>query len=118
MEQTSAMSAEMKQCLENCLACHRLCTETAAHVMHGGHPHSETKHLIALLDCAQICLTHADFMARRSPHHAHLAGECAEICAACAALCEEHEDPDGEMQLCAKACRRCAESCSQMRGMA
>jgi hypothetical protein len=56
-------------------------------------------------------------MARRSPHHAHLAGECAEICAACAALCEEHEDPDGEMQLCAKACRRCAESCSQMHGM-
>ena len=117
MEQTSAMSAEMKQCLENCLACHRLCTETAAHVIHGSHPHSEAKHLVALLDCAQICLTHADFMARRSPHHAHLAGECAEICAACAALCEEHEDPDGEMQLCAKACRRCAESCSQMRGM-
>ena len=59
---------------------------TFAHVLHGGHVHSEAKHLVALLDCAQICLTHADFMARRSPHHAHLAGECAEICSACAAV--------------------------------
>jgi hypothetical protein len=112
---SQTLSPEMQQCLDNCMACHRLCTETAAHVLHGGHVHSEAKHLVALLDCAQICLTHADFMVRRSPHHAHLAGECAEICSACAALCEEHEDPDGEMAACAKACRACAESCSKMR---
>ena len=111
----SKMSPEMKQCIANCMACHRLCTETAAHVLHGGHVHSEAKHLVALLDCAQISLTHADFMVRRSPHHAHLAGECAEIATACAVLCEEHEDPDGEMAACAKACRACAESCSGMR---
>jgi hypothetical protein len=110
----SSISGEMQQCLDNCLACHRLCTETAAHVLHGGHPHSEAKHLVALLDCAQICMVHADFMLRRSPHHTHLSKECAEICSACATLCEEHADPDGKMAACAKACRACAESCSKM----
>jgi hypothetical protein len=53
-------------------------------------------------------------MTRRSPHHMHLAKECAEICSACAALCEEHADPDGEMARCAEACRKCAASCSSM----
>jgi hypothetical protein len=110
----SKMSSEMMECLRNCLECHRICTETAAHVLHGEHLHSEAKHLVALLDCAQICAVHADFMSRRSPHHAHLAGECVEICNACAALCEQHPDPDGEMQICAQACRKCAESCSRM----
>jgi hypothetical protein len=114
MNQSQASSEMMKECLAHCLECHRVCTETAAHVLHGGHVHSEAKHLVALLDCAQICIVHADFMARRSPHQAHLAKECAEICSACAALCEKHADPDGEMKRCAEACRTCAKSCSAM----
>jgi hypothetical protein len=89
MNQTQ-MTQEMKECLANCLECHRICTETVTHVLHGGHVHSEAKHLVALLDCAQICN-------------------------ACAALCEEHPDPDGEMKLCARICRTCAESCSRMK---
>lgn len=108
------MESKMAECLANCVECHRMCTETAAHVLHGSHVHSESKHLLALLDCAQICTVHADFMIRRSPHHTHLSKECAEICTACAVLCEEHQDPDGKMKACAEVCRRCAASCSQM----
>lgn len=110
----SQKGSVMADCVIDCLDCHRLCTQTAALVLHGGHVHSEAKHLVALLDCAQICMVHADFMARRSPHHAHLAKECAEICNACAALCEEHPDPDGKMKLCAEVCRKCAKSCQEM----
>lgn len=104
----------MQQCITECLECHRICAETVAHVLHGGGAHSETEHLVALLDCAQICATSADFMARRSPHHDHLCAECAEICDSCAALCESHKDPDGQMKRCAEACRRCSQSCRQM----
>lgn len=107
-------NASMQECITHCLDCHRLCTETAAHVLHGHGHHSESKHLVALLDCAQICAASADFMARRSPHHARLCADCAEICNACAALCEAHPDPDGQMKRCAEACRRCARSCEQM----
>lgn len=108
------MSQTMEQCIEDCLACHRICTETVAHVLHGGGKHSEAKHLVALLDCAQMCALSADFMARRSPHHAHVCEECAEICEACASLCESHQDDDGQMSRCADACRRCAQSCKAM----
>lgn len=110
----SQMNQKMQECIANCMECHRICTETMAHVIHGGHVHSEAKHLVALLDCAQMCALHADFMARRSPHHAHLSKECAEICNACASLCEEHPDADGKMKECAQACRRSAETCAAM----
>lgn len=111
MNQTSE---SMQQCISNCLECHRVCTETVAHLLHGGGHHSESKHLIALLDCAQMCALCADFMTRRSPHHVHVCPECAEICNACAELCEEHTDADGQMRRCAEACRRCAASCAAM----
>jgi hypothetical protein len=105
---------DMSSCIQDCLDCHRSCTETVAHILHGVTQHSEKDHLVALLDCAQICITAADFMARQSPHHEHLCRECAEICRACAKLCEAHEDPDGKMKATAEACRRCAEGCDKM----
>ena len=105
-------SEEMQQCLNNCLACYRLCTATAAHVMHGQSARSEAAHLVSLLDCAQICSTHADFMLRRSPHTMLLASECEMICTACATQCEAHHDQDGIMLACAEACRKCAASCA------
>lgn len=111
---TSEVTPEMRQCLENCIACHLLCIETMAHVMHGGHVHSEVTHLTALQDCAQICMLHADFMMRRSPHQAQIAEECADICDRCARLCEEHQDRDGEMKRCGEACRKCQISCAMM----
>lgn len=107
-------SSSMSECITKCLDCHRICTETVAHLLHGDGHHSETKHLVALLDCAQMCALSADFMARRSPHHEHICPECAEICKACATLCEEHADADGQMKRCAEACRRCAASCESM----
>ncbi len=101
-------------CIKTCLDCHQICTAAAVHVLYDGGRHSEAKHLVALMDCAQICAVSADFMSRRSPHHHHICAECAEICEACAVMCEAHEDPDGQMKRCAEACRRCAQSCQQM----
>ncbi|VTV17831.1 MULTISPECIES: four-helix bundle copper-binding protein [unclassified Variovorax] len=110
METNKAAMSHIKDCLE----CHQICTETVAHVLHGGAGHSEPKHLVALLDCSQICLVCADFAIRQSPHHTHLCSECAEICKLCAELCEAHQDADGQMKRCGEACRRCAASCEKM----
>lgn len=109
------MNPALQQCITDCLDCHRICTEAVPHVLHGIGEHSEAEHLIAMLDCAQICALSADFMSRGSPHHAHVCGECAEICTACAALCDAHADPDSTMKRCAEACRRCAASCAAMK---
>ena len=69
---SQALSPEMQQCLDNCMACHRLCTETAAHVLHGGHVHSDYLNNISL----GICLV-GDFN-RDQPTHAQL-DACEEL---------------------------------------
>ena len=67
-------------------------------------------------DCAKICHITASFVASNSPHAAHLAKECEEICRACAEECEKH-DMD-HCQACAKACRECEQACQSFSGVA
>ena len=108
------MSEEMRNCIENCLDCHRLCVETTTHCLTMGGRHAEASHIRGLLDCAQICATSADFMLRQSSHHAYTCGVCAEICKRCADDCERLAGGDPLMLRCAEMCRRCAESCHGM----
>jgi hypothetical protein len=111
---TSARTASMERCIENCSNCQRTCLETAARHFRGEHtPTLEETHVRLLLDCAQICSTSADFMMRGSAMHGHTCGACAAICERCADECERMgEDP--YMAACAEICRRCAESCREM----
>lgn len=114
--QGHTMSGEMEQCIENCLDCHRICEETAAYCTQMGGKHAEPAHLMSLRDCAQICITSADFMLRGSEIHPKVCGVCAEACVRCAESCERIGD-DAQMKECAEICRRCAESCQRMAGM-
>ena len=108
------MTKEMEQCIENCLECHRICEETAAHCLQMGGKHAEASHIRLLRDCAQICLTSADFMSRHSEFHTDTCRVCAEICRRCAEDCERIGADDEMMKECADMCRRCAESCTAM----
>lgn len=112
---TRHISAEMRRCIENCSDCHNICVETAAHCLEMGGKHAEAKHVKLLLDCADICLTSANFMLRGSPMHVRTCAVCAELCTLCAEACEAFGD-DALMRQCAEICRRCAESCRQMAG--
>lgn len=107
----SAMTTEMKACIDTCLACYRQCLSDAmGHCLETGGQHVEPKHFRLMMACAEICQTAAHFMLIGSEHHRHVCRECAEICTQCAADCERL----GDMEACAAACRRCAESCTQM----
>ncbi len=108
------MSQEMRDCIQNCLECHAICLETIGHCLAMGGKHAEAKHIGLLQDCAQICMTGADFMLRMSDHHPQVCGVCADVCDACATECESLADGSDFMQRCADACRRCAESCRKM----
>jgi hypothetical protein len=79
-----------------------------------GGKHADPNHIRLLQDCAQICITSADFMLRGSQYHGLTCAACAQICEACAQECESMADGNDFMQRCADACRRCAESCRQM----
>ena len=108
---THRLPDQLRSCIADCQQCAATCLSDAiTHCLAVGGRHIEPRHFKLMLDCAEICQTAANFMARNSDHHVHLCKECAEICRACAASCEEL----GDMQECVEACRRCAESCEQM----
>jgi hypothetical protein len=105
------ISKAMQSCVEECLACYRVCLGTAmTHCLETGGKHIEPKHFRLMQTCAEICRTAAHIMLLNSPHHKHICAECAEICQECAADCERL----GDMQDCVTACRRCADSCRKM----
>lgn len=110
-------SQEMQDCINNCLNCHAVCLETIGHCLEMGGEHASPKHIKLLQDCAQICMTSADFMLRMSNYHPQICGLCADICEACATECESMADGNDFMQRCADACRKCAESCREMSSM-
>jgi hypothetical protein len=108
-------SAEMQQCIQNCLDCHSVCLSTITHCLQMGGQHAEPHHIGLMMDCAEICQTSANFMLRDSRLHTLTCGVCAQVCEQCAQDCERFTD-DESMQQCAQMCRQCAQSCRQMAG--
>ena len=109
------LSQEMRQCIENCTACHQVCLQTIQHCLGMGGKHAEQSHIRLMADCAQICAVSADFMLRMSLLHARTCEVCAEACRRCADDCERvGGGQDVQMKQCADICRRCAESCQRM----
>jgi hypothetical protein len=107
----------MKDCIDNCTECHRVCLEALTYCLTKGGAHAEASHILALIDCAQACTLSADFMLRGSALHDRSCALCAEACERCAASCDKFGN-DAKMKACAEICRRCAKSCHEMAGHA
>lgn len=108
------MSEEMRRCIQLCQDCHALCIQMIGHCLRLGGRHAAPDHIRLLLDCAQICTTSADYMARESSLHDRVCGLCSEVCRLCAESCEHVAGDDQMVQQCVEMCRRCAGSCEQM----
>lgn len=107
----------LDQCIRDCLDCARSCYETITHCLEMGGEHAASRHINALLDCAQICEAAAASMARGSELHPKVCGVCADACDRCAEECERFPD-DKVMAECAAICRQAANSCRTMAGAA
>ena len=108
------MSEDMRRCLQLCQDCHAICIHMIGHCLSLGGRHATPDHIRVLMDCAQICTTTADYMARGSSFHDRTCGLCAEICRLCADNCDRMAGDDLMVKQCAELCRRCAESCAGM----
>lgn len=105
------LSAEMRRCIDTCLACYSTCLSTAMNLcLKEGGKHTEPAHFRLMMACAEICRTAAHFMLVNTPHHKHTCAECAEICNECADDCARV----GGMDECVARCRECARSCEAM----
>ncbi|MGH9626800.1 MAG: four-helix bundle copper-binding protein [Bryobacteraceae bacterium] len=118
MSHEKQITAEMRECIQNCTECHKICMEMVVHCLGLGGKHASQEHIRLLLDCAQICQTSADYMLRGSPLHTRTCGICAEVCQMCAEDCERMAGSDRTMRDCVEKCRRCADSCMKMSGAA
>jgi hypothetical protein len=110
----SQMTEQMRQCITNCLQCHADCTETLTHCLMRGGDHAAPPHQKLLGDCAQACITSADFMLRMSDYHTEYCRLCADLCRACGEDCERLASGDHTMLKCAESCRRCEQTCRDM----
>jgi hypothetical protein len=112
------LSQEALTCIRQCQDTHAICLQTLRYDLNANyHGNSgrmvESGHMRLLLDCADMCQTHADMLLRTSSF-ANRAGElCAEVCQACAEDCERFGE-DRQSQDCATACRQAAASCRRM----
>jgi hypothetical protein len=106
------VSDEVRECIQDCLDCFRICNETTMRCLSLGGKHSESEHLNLLMDCARICNTNAEFMLRNSTYYPQTCGLTADICDECADTCDRFDDDF--MKECSSVCRRCAESCREM----
>lgn len=103
---------DITACIEACSACHRVCLAAVGECLKLGGEHADAAHLRLLVDCAEICETGANFMLRRSDHHAVICAACAEICERCAESCAALDSE--AMRRCAEVCLTCAASCREM----
>lgn len=109
-------SAEMNECIQHCMECAAVCTETLSHCLSKGGRHAAPERIALLATCAEICTVSAHTMLRGSEVHGITCGACAEICRRCADSCAAFGD-DEAMRRCAEACRHCAQSCHRMAAM-
>jgi hypothetical protein len=108
------ITSEMRQCIQDCLDCARICTETVNHCLMLGGRYAEASHVRTLMDCAASCAQSAGFMLRNSQYYSRMCDVCSEICRSCAESCERAGRDDDTMMRCADLCRRTAESCRRM----
>lgn len=108
------MDEEMQRCIQLCHDCHARCISMINHCLALGGRYVAPAHIRLLMDCAQMCMITADFMARESSLHGRTCSLCAELCRSCAESCMRVAGDDQTVKQCAELCRRCAESCDHM----
>ena len=91
------MAMSMTDCIDDCVASHRMCLETAAWLTKQGGA-SATASLIAMLnDCAELCQATANSMLRESALHRIVCRACEEVCPVDAVLITDPGDVEAAM---------------------
>lgn len=108
----TTLSELATRCVEECLACYRICQECVSYCLEKGGAYADSRHIQALLDCSAVCLACVGVI-QRGGSNGHLCLACAEACERCADSCARF-DGDELMQRCALWCRRCSKTCREM----
>jgi hypothetical protein len=103
---------EFKDCIIACVACAVACNHCATSCLGEEDVTMMAKCIELDLQCAAICRSAAEVMSLGSGYSSRLCQICAEACRACADECSKYNDD--HCQRCAEACIRCAEECEKI----
>jgi len=106
------LAKEVRNCIDACFNCEKMCKETSTHCLHHGGKHAGPKHIGLMKDCANLCRASAELMLTNSEFSKEQCALCAKVCNACADECSGFDE--SFMKECAKICRDCAKSCEEM----
>jgi hypothetical protein len=111
------LSEPLVKCIEECFECKQTCISCADACLAEASA-NELKQCIRLnLDCADVCDTTGALASRRTgSNQAVLRGAlelCALACRACAEECERHAEKHEHCRICADSCRSCETACER-----
>lgn len=108
---TQTAQAAESSCKIECQTCASTCEQTLNYCRKNGH--TDPAHIKALQDCISTCKQSADFMKRGSVLQNSACDLCEKACRSCADSCTAFKG-DKTMQACAQECRKCADVCHKM----
>lgn len=109
----------ISRCIDACFCCVEACTACADACLSEPHVDRLVACVRLNLDCAQVCSTTGNILARanragtRQLLEAQLT-TCIAFCRTCANECNRHAEMHKHCRMCAEACLACAEACDQM----
>lgn len=110
-----APNMQYQSCIDACNKCAQLCNECFRMCLVEPDVKAREHCIVDLVECAEICMTAASAMTRRSYHVDRICNLCATICEECASECGKFNDE--HTRACADACRQCADECRKMDNM-
>lgn len=105
-------------CIDACLECGQACTTCADACLSEEMVADLTTCIRLNQDCADLCDTTARLLPRHTGTDTTVLRAALEAlraaCAACAAECDTHADMHEHCRVCADACRRCEQACTNL----
>jgi len=100
-------------CNTECKMCASTCEKTLNYCQTQSGKHNDSEHIKALQDCISTCKQSSDFMNRGSTLRTLACSLCEKACLRCAESCSAIKG-DKMMQACAVECKKCAQVCHKM----
>ncbi|MBC7309801.1 MAG: four-helix bundle copper-binding protein, partial [Tetrasphaera sp.] len=99
---------QLRVAIDAASACATTCATCADACLHEDDPKAMTRCIDLCTQCAAICRTTAEILARASPDGESwrsIVQACIDTCRECAEECERHGDHHEHCRICAEACR-------------
>jgi hypothetical protein len=107
----------LARCIDECFACEATCSSCADACLGEDDVAEMVVCVRDDLDCADVCGATGRILARQASDVAFVRAAlevCAQACRICAEECERHAAHHEHCRLCAEECRRCEDVCNEV----